>query len=116
MANKPDTQKSIVVDGIVARRNRQPYILLFKGDQQIAQLTLSEARNIANDILIQCSRIEADAMIFKFFEKHDLPEGAASQLMGDFRIFRLELDKDVAETFESVPSADQFDFTKKKPQ
>ena len=109
-------KQGLSVEGIVARRNKQPYIVLFHDDKQIAQLTMGQARNFAKDILIMCSRTEADAMIHKFFEKHELPEDAATQLMMDFRIFRLELDKELVETFETVPSGDQFDFTKKKPQ
>jgi hypothetical protein len=106
----------IGVEGIVVKRNKQPYILIFRGKTQIGQMTMTAARNFAHDILNMCARTEADAMIFKFFEKVEFPEQAAAAAMLDFRVFRLELDKEVPDTSVSVPSSDMFDFTKKKVQ
>lgn len=80
------------VNGIVAQRNKQPYIQLSNEKGMIAQLTMGEARQIAHDILLMCSRTEADAMILKFFDRNDFPSGAASALMAEFREFRHELD------------------------
>lgn len=119
MNEKPKKKRqpeSIGVEGIVAARNKTPYLLLFKGDQQLAQLTMSDARNIAHDILTTCARTEADAIIHKFFDKQEFPSGAATQLMADFRIFRYELDLEKPDVSQTVPASDFFDFTKKKPQ
>ena len=85
------------VNGIVAQRDAMPYIQLSNEKGMIAQLTMSQARQVANDIVIMCSRSEADAMIVKFFKKLELPEQAAEHLMQEFRIFRFELDEDKAE-------------------
>ena len=49
------------------------------------------------------SRAEADAMIYKFFAEHDLPEAAAGKLMVDFRTFRSQLDQEAVESGESDP-------------
>lgn len=88
---------SFWINGIVSASNGIPYIQLANADRQIAQLTMSQARQIANDILLACSRAEADAILIKFFHENDLPDGALGQLMQDFRDFRYELDQDKAE-------------------
>ena len=109
-----EPKKGISVEGIVSSRTKEPYVTLFKDDNQIAQLTMSQARNIAHDILTMCARTEADAMLIKFFGKHEFPDAAAVQLMHDFRVYRFELDQEPVEKLASVPLGDQFDFTKKK--
>ena len=63
----------------------------------IAQLSMSETRQIAMDMLVMASRTETDAMIVKFFSKFDLPKEAASGMLVEFRDFRAELDADEAE-------------------
>lgn len=85
------------VNGIVAAGDDQPYIQLSNENGMIAQLSMSQARQIANDILTMASRTESDAMILKFFKKFDLPAQAAGALLIDFRDFRHELDMDKAE-------------------
>lgn len=88
------------VNGIVAQRNGMPYIQLSNEKGLIGQLTMSQARQVANDIVIMCSRTEADAMIFKFFQKMELPIAGANAVMQDFRNFRFELDEEKAERSE----------------
>jgi hypothetical protein len=88
------------VNGIVAIRNKQPYIQLSNEKGMIAQLSMSEARQIANDILLMASRTEADAMIFRFFEARELPNEASALLMNEFRDYRMQLDQDKAQRSE----------------
>jgi hypothetical protein len=89
------------VNGVVAVRNGHPYIQLSNENGLIAQLTMSEARQVAEDILVMASRTEADAMIAKFFAKQQFPSGAANALLVEFRDFRAELDKERAERSEN---------------
>ena len=112
--NKP--KSSLGVEGAVSRATLLPYILLFQNEKQIVQLRLSDARSFAIDILNACARTEADAGLARLFKKHDLPDGAYGAMMLDVREIRYEQDMDVAEKFQSVPTGDQFDFTKKKTQ
>jgi hypothetical protein len=86
------------VNGIVAQRDKQPYIQLSNEKGMIAQLSLAEARHIAMDILVMCSRTEADAMVLKFFKRSEFPDGAAEHLMQMFREYRMELDQEKVET------------------
>ncbi|HEY2351959.1 MAG TPA: hypothetical protein VGH83_05580 [Candidatus Acidoferrum sp.] len=85
------------VNGIVAQRNGLPYIQLSNDKGMIGQLSMNEARQIAQDILIMAARCEADAMILKFFKNSKFPEGAAAALLVDFRDFRAELDQEEIE-------------------
>ena len=85
------------VDGIVAMRDKEPYVRLLQGDKPLAQLTMSQARKVANDILLMASRTEADAMLIRFFDTQDFPQGAAVALMHEFRLYRYALDEDKAE-------------------
>jgi hypothetical protein len=96
-------EESVHVDSIVARRDQQPYIRLFRNDQQIAQLSVAQARSFANDIVQHCARAEADAMVWKFFRQHDLPEQAGNALMIEFRKFRLKLDSEQVEKQPTNP-------------
>jgi len=88
------------VNGIVAARDGMPYIQLSNEKGMIAQLSMSEARQIANDILVMASRTEADAMLVKFFKHEQFPDVALGQLLQNFRDFRDQLDKDKAERSE----------------
>jgi hypothetical protein len=72
----------ISVNGIVAARNKEPYVQLTKDGQVVLQTTVSEARKIASDILLAASRAEADAMIIRFFADRELPEQAARGAAG----------------------------------
>ena len=95
--------KGIAIEGIVAGRNKQPYVVMYFNGQR-AQLSIADARNVALDILQMASRTEADAMIFKFFDRNEFPEGAAAAIMKDFRDFRLELDSEPIETYTTEPT------------
>lgn len=85
------------VNGIVAQRDKQPYIQLSNEKGMIAQMSMAQARKIAMDILQMSARTEADAMIIKFFSRFELPEAAASQMLVEFRDFRAELDQEKVE-------------------
>jgi hypothetical protein len=93
----------VLVSGIVAARNNEPYVQLTKDGQVVLQVTMSEARKIAADILLAASRAEADAMIIRFFADRELPAQAAAALLIDFRSFRLGLDLDVPQGSYSPP-------------
>lgn len=100
--------ENISVEGIVSARDKKPYVCLFKQKEgkpaeQFAQLSIAEARNIAMDILIMCSRTEADAMIYEFFSKNKFPMEAAAALMYEFRQFRQNLDEEKITTTVSEP-------------
>jgi hypothetical protein len=96
----------ITVDGIVAMRDQRPYVRLFRDGQQMAQFSMAEARNIAHDILTQCARAEADAMIHRFFSHSGYPEGAGLAIMLEFRKFRRELDGEPVERSLHEPDDD----------
>lgn len=85
------------VSGIVAVRDGKPYIQLSNEKGMIAQLSMSETRQIAMDILVMAARTEADAMIHKFFAKEEFPAEASTAVMMGFRDFRAELDAEKAE-------------------
>lgn len=82
------------VNGIVSNRDQQPYVQLSNEKGMIAQLTMAQARIIAMDILVMCSRTECDAMVLKFFSKFELPMEAAGQMLIEFRDFRAALDQE----------------------
>ena len=91
---------SFWVNGIVAARDHKPYIQLSNEKGIICQLSMSETRQVAMDMLQMAARTEADAMIHKFFAKNEFPQDAANALMMDFRDFRAELDAEKAERSE----------------
>jgi hypothetical protein len=86
-----------VVDGIVAARDKRPYVRLFADGQQVAQLSMAQARKIAADIVQMAARTEADAMVLRFFDKAEFPPAAGAALMVDFREYRKELDEEPVE-------------------
>jgi hypothetical protein len=96
-------RKGISIEGIVAARDKKPYVVVYFNGQR-AQLSIADTRNVALDLLQMASRTEADAMILKFFERSDFPEGAAAALLKAFRDFRLELDSEPVETYTSEPT------------
>lgn len=85
------------VNGIVSQRDRQPYIQLSNENGMISQLTMAQARQVAQDILVMASRTEADAMVLKFFNAEELPEQAGAVFMHQFRDFRAKLDDEAIE-------------------
>ena len=87
----------VVVDGIVAVRDRMPYVRLLVDGQPVAHLSMAEARKVALDILQMSARTEADAMLHLFFSKQEYPSGAAVALMLEFRDFRTALDAEPVE-------------------
>ena len=84
------------VSGIVAVRDGKPYIQLSNEKGMIAQLSMSETRQIAMDMLVMASRTEVDAMIVHFFEDQKFPKEAAGVLLVEFRDYRSGLDADKA--------------------
>ena len=87
-------------NGIVSHRDKKPYIQLSNEDGIFAQLSMTEARKVANDILVMASRTEADAMLHKFIGGlglGDRSDQTSALLMQQFRDFRAELDADKAE-------------------
>jgi hypothetical protein len=82
------------VNGIVSHRDHQPYVQLSDGKGIIGTLSMAEARNVAMDILQMSARTEADAMLLKFFSKHEFPDQAGAELMVAFRDFRAILDEE----------------------
>lgn len=97
---------NIVISGVVAVRNMQPYVQIFVDGNVIGQLSMSEARNVANDIVQMCARTEADAMIIKFFGEMDFPQGATAALLDQFRDFRSKLDHEPVTRTEERPMTD----------
>lgn len=93
---------SILVCGIVSQRDLRPYIQV-DVDGRVMQMSMAEARSVARDIELQCSRAEADAMLVKFFRESKFPQGAAEQLLIDFREFRSKIDAEEVERFEKDP-------------
>jgi hypothetical protein len=80
------------VNGIVAVRDKQPYIQLSNEDGMIGQMTINEARQIAGDMMLMASRTEADAMLIRFFGQMEFGDEAAALLMNQFRDYRAQLD------------------------
>jgi hypothetical protein len=94
----------ILVNGIVAARDRRPYLQI-DIDGHMVQLSMADARNVARDIERMCARTEADAMIHRFFVRQDFPKEAAAALMIAFRDFRSQLDREPVEKSETNPDA-----------
>lgn len=96
------------VNGIVSNRDQQPYVQLSNEKGIIAQLTMSQARVIAMDILVMASRTECDAMVLKFFSQFELPDAAAAGMLMEFRDFRMELDEEkLGRTRDEPPEQQQ---------
>jgi hypothetical protein len=94
------------VNGVVAARDKQPYVQLSNENGMIAQLTMAQAHQIALDILQMAARTEMDAMVLKFFDKQEFPAGAGAALMQGLRDFRADLDQEKVEhTIERDPEA-----------
>ena len=96
----PEKTSHFWVNGVVAVRDHQPYVQLSTENGMVAQFSMSEARQVAMDILQMAARTEADAMVLKFFKKSEFPDGAAEALMMEFRDYRAELDRETAERSE----------------
>lgn len=94
------------VNGIVAARDMMPYIVLSKDEHQIAQLSIAQALNLAQDIYKMAARTEADAMIHKFFSTNEFPVGANNALMLGFREFRAKLDEEDPRAEDPSPTQD----------
>jgi hypothetical protein len=86
------------VNGIVSNRDQQPYLQLSTEKGMIAQLSMGQARQIAMDMLVQCSRCEMDAMLVRWMkEKVEAPEAAVGSALVTFRDYRAELDDEKIE-------------------
>jgi hypothetical protein len=97
---------NIEIVGIVAARNKEPYVE-YTVDGNRVQLTPSEARKIAGDLVLGASRAEADAMVLRFFADRDLPEAAAAAFLIDFRDFRLGLDLNKPQEYYKDPKEEE---------
>lgn len=91
------------MDGIVAARDKQPYLQLSSKDRIVCRFSMAQARKIAHDMLVMASRTEADAMILKFFDKATFPPEAGPAPMTDFRDYRAELDQEKFESAQEEP-------------
>lgn len=97
--------QNLVVNGIVAVRDGQPYVQLLSGDKIFSQLSIAQARKVAADIVQMAARTESDAMLFKFFDARELPKEAAAAVINDLRDYRYELDTEqVIAAFEGDPT------------
>ena len=99
----PEKTSQFWVSGVVAVRDKKPYVQVSNEKGMVAQFSISEARQVAADILQKAARTEADAMILKFFDKAHFPSGAAEALMQEFRDFRAELDRETVERGSEEP-------------
>jgi hypothetical protein len=102
MPNAGDTH--IFVDGIVAARDKEPYVRLVVNGEK-AQLTIAEAKKVAGDLLSTAARTEADAMVLRFFERSEFPANAGAAIMQDFRYFRQTQDEKEVESIVSDPDS-----------
>ena len=93
----------IFVSGIVAVRDGMPYVQIATEHGMMMQLSPAIARQIADDLLVQASRAEADAMLHKFFSKMEFPAGALGALMVEFRDFRAKIDDERVEHTHREP-------------
>lgn len=93
----------LLVNGVVAHRDKLPYVQISNEEGMMVQLSMAQARNVAMDILQMAARTEADAMLIKFFEREEFPEGALHALLVGFRDFRSLLDDEVIRTSRSDP-------------
>ena len=91
------------VSGIVAQRDKEPYVQMLIDKKQVAQFTVAEARSFANDLLLAASHAEADAMIGRFFDTMEFPPGAYQALLLEFRAFRWDQEQKLVEKTQSVP-------------
>jgi len=82
------------VNGLVAHRDKMPYVQILKDENIVCQMSVAQAFNFARDIIQSIARVEADAMLLKFFDRNRFPSGAAGALLMEFRDFRAELDKE----------------------
>jgi hypothetical protein len=105
MSEEPKQQGiNFWVNGIVAVRDHKPYIQLSNEKGLIGQFTMSEARKIAQDLVVMASRTEMDAMVAAFFEKElEASPGAVGAAMQLFRDYRLNLDQEKIDHLYSDP-------------
>jgi hypothetical protein len=89
---KPQEGRGFSVNGIVAQRDKLPYIQLSNEKGIIAQLSMAQTHQIARDMLVMAARTEADAMLLKFFAHERYPDEAGAAMMMEFREFRAGLD------------------------
>lgn len=94
----------IFVDGIVAARDHEPYVRITVNGER-AQLSIAEAKKIANDLYATAARTEADAMVLRFFSKSHFPDGAGAAIMQDFRYFRQTQDEKPVEGIITDPDS-----------
>jgi hypothetical protein len=91
------------VNGIVAQRNKEPYVQLSNEKGMIAQLSMAEAQSIAMDILVMAARTEMDAMLLKFASEELGHLEMGEVMMHTFREYRAKLDQEKVERGMSDP-------------
>ena len=96
--------RSIVVNGLVAKRDKEPYIQLMDDQGTIfAQLTIRMAQSIAMDMLVMAARTEMDAAMYKFASEMGMDSELASRLIVSMRDYRHKLDQEKLERRETDP-------------
>ena len=105
----PSPSNQVNVEYGIDRKTKEPVVVLAQNEQRFAVFSVAQARNFANDIVQACARGEADAMIHRFFDKQNYPEGAAAALMMEFRHFRAGLDSELVQRSMSEPTLDGSD-------
>jgi hypothetical protein len=93
------------VNGIVARRDHQPYIQLSNEKGMIAQMSMAQAHKVAMDILTMAARTEMDAMLLRFCSEKLENENAGQGMMVLFRDYRMELDQEKVEGMMQDPDS-----------
>lgn len=94
----------VFVEGIVAQRDKQPYVCLIVNGEK-AQLSVAEAHKIAVDLLKMAARTEADAMVLHWFSDQQFPMEAAARIMQEFRYFRETQDRKPVEQIVVDPDS-----------
>lgn len=56
-----DKRSRMDAEGLVRVGDKSPYVVLFKDDERVAQISMSEARFLANKLLEVCDKTEASA-------------------------------------------------------
>lgn len=77
------------VRSILASRTRQGQVCIELNDQQIAQLTLDEARDFARNLAAAIEAAQSDEFLFSFLTNRlEVPLEAAGAAMTEFRQMR----------------------------
>lgn len=80
------------VEGIVAVRDKTPYVQLLWQGEVMVQLDMPQARQVAMDIVQMAARTEADAGLISFLTSMDFDERTLGQFITGLRDFRQKQD------------------------